>query len=42
MRIDERTVEDYLNCKYKAHLTLMGETGLPHDYELLMNELATE
>jgi len=38
MAIDKRTVEDYLNCKYKMHLRLAGETGTPHEYEVLAIE----
>jgi len=42
MKITNRVVENYLNCRYKAFLALKGETGTPHDYEVLMNELAEE
>ena len=38
MAIDKRTVEDYLNCKYKMHLRLAGETGTPHEYEVVATE----
>ena len=40
MRITNRIVEAYLDCKYKAHLLFKGETGTPHDYEALVSELA--
>ena len=40
MNITNRVVESYLSCKYKALLTLKGERGKLHDYELLMNESA--
>ena len=42
MKITNRIVDAYLGCKYKAHLLLNGETGTPHDYELLMEELQAE
>lgn len=42
MKITNRVVENYLNCRYKAFLALKGEIGTPHDYEVLMNELAEE
>jgi hypothetical protein len=42
MRITNRVVEAYLCCKFKAYLLLRGETGTPHDYEVLLNELADE
>jgi len=40
MKITNRIVEAYLECKHKARLLLDGETGSPHEYELLMNMLA--
>ena len=40
MRITNRTLVDYLFCKYKAYLVLKGKTGIPHDYDMLMKELA--
>ena len=42
MRITNRIVEAYLDCRYKAQLLLKGETGPPHDYEVLMSELDYE
>ena len=42
MKITNRVVENHLNCRYKAFLALKGESGRPHDYELLMTELAVE
>jgi predicted RecB family nuclease len=42
MKITNQIVEAYLNCKYKAYLLLKGETGTPHDYEVLMDELQAE
>jgi len=42
MKITKRILEAYLNCKHKAHLLLKGETGTPHDYEVLMDELQAE
>jgi len=42
MKITNSIVEAHLNCKYKAYLLLKGETGTPHDYEVLMNELQAE
>ena len=42
MKITNRVVENYLSCRYKAFLALKGEIGTPHDYEVLMNELADE
>ena len=42
MKITSRIVENYLNCKYKAQLALKGETGTPHDYEVLVGELQAE
>lgn len=40
MKITNRVVENYLTCKYKALLAIKGEIGTPHDYEVLMSELA--
>jgi predicted RecB family nuclease len=31
-------LESYLKCKYKGHLKLAGQRGVPADYELLMRE----
>jgi hypothetical protein len=42
MKITNGIVGSYLNCRYKAFLALKGEIGTPHDYEVLMNELAEE
>jgi predicted RecB family nuclease len=42
MKITNRIVAAYLYCKLKAYRLLRGETGTPHDYEVLMNELADE
>jgi predicted RecB family nuclease len=32
-KISRDTIESYLNCKYKAHLKLAGESGTISDYE---------
>lgn len=37
-KITREVLESYLECKYKAHLTLAGEQGTRSDYELLMME----
>ena len=29
-------LEDYLNCKYKAHLRLAGQRGTKSDYEAVL------
>ena len=42
MKITNRIVEAYLECKYKAHLLSKGETGTPNDFSVLMDELADE
>ena len=42
MKITNRIVEAYLNCKYKAYLLLKGETGTPHNHEVLIDELEME
>ena len=42
MKITNRIVKAHLNCKYKAYLLLKGETGTPHDYEVMMDELRAE
>ena len=42
MKITNRIVQNYLNCRYKAFLAFKGEIGTPHDYEVMMNELAEE
>jgi predicted RecB family nuclease len=34
-KIIRDTIESYLNCKYKGHLKLAGECGMPSDYEAL-------
>ena len=39
MKITNRVIEAFLDCRYKAYLFLKGETGSPHDYEVLRNEL---
>jgi predicted RecB family nuclease len=36
--ITRAVVESYPQCKYKAHLRLAGEQGIPTDYEFLMGE----
>ena len=42
MKITNRIVEAYLNCKYKAYLLMNGETETPHDYSVLMDELVED
>jgi len=32
-KITREIIESYLNCKYKGHLKLAGESGTPSDYE---------
>ena len=34
-RITRDIIESYLNCKYKGHLKLTGESGTPSDYEAM-------
>src|SRR5262249_31944128 len=34
-KITRDIIESYLNCKYKGHLKLAGESGTPSDYETL-------
>src|SRR5262249_9396778 len=36
--ITRDVLESYLKCRYKGHLKLAGERGVPADYELLMKE----
>ena len=36
--ITRDVLESYLKCRYKGHLILAGERGVPADYELLMRE----
>jgi hypothetical protein len=31
-KITRDTIESYLNCKYKGHLNLSGESGTESDY----------
>lgn len=40
--ITRDVLESYLNCKYKAHLKVSGQTGTPSDYEVLMREIRAE
>src|SRR5262249_47488476 len=35
MKITNEILEDYLNCKYKGHLKLAGESGTKSDYEAM-------
>ena len=35
MNITNEVLEGYLNCKYKGHLKLAGESGTPSDYEAM-------
>lgn len=42
MNLTDDIAENYLDCNYKSFLALRGEIGTPHDYEVLMNELAEE
>ena len=34
-KITRDIIESYLNCKYKGHLKLAGESGTPSDYEVM-------
>jgi predicted RecB family nuclease len=34
-KITRDLIESYLNCKYKGHLKLAGESGTPSDYEMM-------
>ena len=34
-KITRDIIESYLNCKYKGHLKLAGESGTPSDYEAM-------
>ncbi len=34
-KITRDIIESYLNCKYKGHLKLAGESGTPSDYETM-------
>src|SRR5260370_17475875 len=34
-RITRDIIESYLNCKYKGHLKLAGESGIKSDYEAM-------
>jgi predicted RecB family nuclease len=36
--ITRDVLESYLKCRYKGHLKLAGEQGVPADYELLLRE----
>src|ERR1051326_1899809 len=36
--ITRDVLESYLKCRYKGHLKLAGERGVPADYELLLRE----
>jgi hypothetical protein len=40
--ITREILESYLNCQYKGHLKLIGQTGTPSDYEVLMEEIKSE
>lgn len=35
-KITRNIIESYLNCKYKGHLKLAGESGTPSDYEMML------
>ncbi|QDV42209.1 hypothetical protein Enr13x_20540 [Stieleria neptunia] len=35
MKINNRIIQDNLACKYKSFLKIIGEVGLPHEFELL-------
>ena len=37
--ITNRIVQNYLLCRRKAYLVASGQTGTPHEYEVLNNEL---
>jgi predicted RecB family nuclease len=37
MKITNEVLEAYLNCKYKGHLKLAGESGTPSDYEAMVS-----
>ena len=34
-KITREVIESYLNCKYKGHLKLTGESGTTSDYEAM-------
>jgi hypothetical protein len=36
-KITRDIIESYLNCKYKCHLKLTGESGTQSDYEAMMS-----
>jgi predicted RecB family nuclease len=38
-RITSEILQAYLNCKFKAHLKLMGQQGIRSDYEAMMAEI---
>ena len=42
IRINNSMFIDYLKCKYKAYLKIIGETGEKTDYEILQNRLFNE
>jgi predicted RecB family nuclease len=41
-KITKEILEAYLNCKFKAHLKLMGQQGTRSDYEGLLSEFRQE
>jgi hypothetical protein len=41
-KITKEILEAYLNCKFKAHLKLMGQQGTRSDYEGLLAEFRQE
>jgi predicted RecB family nuclease len=35
-KVSREALEDYLNCRFKAHLKLAGQQGIKSDYEVLL------
>jgi predicted RecB family nuclease len=42
MRIINRVVQNYISCRYKAYLSMRGESGKPHQYAVMMDEMASD
>src|SRR3954453_7607499 len=40
-KITRNIIESFLNCKYKGHLKLAGESGTPSDYETMTTAVRT-
>jgi predicted RecB family nuclease len=41
-KITKDVLESYLNCKYKAHLKLLGQEGAKSDYEMLLTTMRAD